>query len=491
MIGYPHPAAVERAAECAVGRVCSTLPDIDPRPHEAQGRKRKPEAVVQRLSMALCPACETLNAPEDRNCRACGAPLVMRCPACETINVRARSHCHRCQAPLHTDAATEPPVAGSAARETGAAAAGMPDTGSLPELQIELPAGEEGDTAPMPYRVGSLQQDDAAGQDMDIPELTLDGSGAHREDADRTWILPLRDAELPASRLAALRQHIAGAPAAAAPAPAPARPAPPDMPAASKPMPSRRKRDDAPDWPTLGDPQPAAPATALPSLDAAREPEPPSVSATGSKSAAAIPASRLASMLPAAAREALGPAGLAALDPAALAALQSRAPDHQRAKAERRAKVRQRQLQTQRRTLARAVDAPTDVLVLEPLVESRATICMVLEAFGFHPRIAGSAAEMLKNATRRRYAAVMLGIGTQRQEAPALCQQLLALPGLARTPVFAIGDARHHADRVRMQLAGAVETLLRPVDRGALARCLQAHGIALPRDPRLGGPPTV
>ena len=36
--------------------------------------------------MAQCPACERSNAPEDRYCRSCGTPLVMRCAACDTIN---------------------------------------------------------------------------------------------------------------------------------------------------------------------------------------------------------------------------------------------------------------------------------------------------------------------------------------------------------------------------------------------------------------------
>jgi hypothetical protein len=39
---------------------------------------------------------------------------------------------------------------------------------------------------------------------------------------------------------------------------------------------------------------------------------------------------------------------------------------------------------------------------------------------------------------------------------------------------------------VRMQLAGADQTIFRPVGRGDLARALDACGLSLPHDPRQG-----
>lgn len=464
------------------------------------GRKRRsedPNAVVQRLSMDLCPACEALNVPDSRHCRACGAPLVMRCPACETINVRTRSHCFRCQAALRPDAP----------------AAGTPDLSSpegtddprSPTPEARPGATYETDTEPMPYLVDALPATRPDAEPEREAGPTADGSRLPRpprqgdELADREWILSLRDTALPASQLAAPpRGHDrAGAPSSAMPATAPP-PVPPFPPIDELSWPALDAT--APAGPHATPPVPATPAApAAPAAPKAARIDflapgtatTPAGAQTGAGAARGGASSAGAAAPPASVREALGPQALAGPDPAILAALAAQAPDPQRAKAERRAKVRQRQLRAQRQALARGQEAPTDVLVLEPQIESRATICMVLEAFGFHPRVALASADALTMARKRRYAAVLLGIGAQRDEAPELCQQLRALPGLADTPVFAIGDARHHTDRVRMQLAGAAETLLRPVDRGALARCLQAHAIALPRDPRLGGPPTV
>lgn len=367
---------------------------MDLGPREGAGERREPEAMTQRLSMALCPVCEALNAPEDEHCRDCGAPLVMRCPRCETINVRSRRRCHRCQVPLHD----------------GDPVRSLPTAAAESVAGPRVPDSDAMDTVPMPYRVEPLPEEAAIRFDAGPAGGPWSPYAPAPDDAqaEPAGSLSLRGEGLPASR-------------------------------------------------------PAARPTAAVRLNP--------------------------STLPATAREALWSVGPAALQPPLLGAVAPHAPDPRRAKAERRAKVRQRQLRAQRGVQPDGETLPSDVLLLESHVESRATIGMVLEAFGFHPRIAASAAEALAMATRRRYAVVLLGIGPQRDETPALCQRLRALPGLAHTPVIAIGDARHHMDRVRMQLAGAAETLLRPVDRGALARCLQAHGIALPRDPRLGGPP--
>lgn len=162
---------------------------------------------------------------------------------------------------------------------------------------------------------------------------------------------------------------------------------------------------------------------------------------------------------------------------------------HQLAKAERRAKVRQRQLRTQRDQAAPTATPPVDVLLLEPDAGSRVAICGVLEEFGFRTHAVVDADEAVAMSQQRRYAAVLLGIGAPEQDTASLCHQLRRMPAFGATPVFAIGDPGRHADRVRMQLAGAQDTLMRPVTRGALAHTLNLHGVVLPRDPRVGGPP--
>lgn len=162
---------------------------------------------------------------------------------------------------------------------------------------------------------------------------------------------------------------------------------------------------------------------------------------------------------------------------------------HQQAKAERRAKVRQRQLRTQRDQAAQTAAPPVDVLLLEPDAGSRVAICGVLEDFGFRTHAVVDADEAVAMSQQRRYAAVLLGIGAPGQDTATLCHQLRRMPAFGATPLFAIGDPGRHADRVRMQLAGAQDTLMRPVTRGALAHTLNLHGVVLPHDPRVGAPP--
>jgi CheY-like chemotaxis protein len=235
-------------------------------------------------------------------------------------------------------------------------------------------------------------------------------------------------------------------------------------------------------------PTPDPAALRWPRLDPAeRPPQPPTpdlASDAGRVPPAAPPGTAAAN---AAAHADATPASIAASSAAAVAASM-----RQRAKAERRARVRQRQLRTQRDALGRAVGVPDEVLLLEPDTESRRSVCSVLEAFGFRPHVVASAREALACSLHRRYAAALLGLGhASDDDAAELCHRLRRLPPFGATPVFAIGDAGRHADRVRMQLAGAHDTLLRPVGRGALAHTLQTHGVVLPRDPRVGGPPAT
>jgi len=151
------------------------------------------------------------------------------------------------------------------------------------------------------------------------------------------------------------------------------------------------------------------------------------------------------------------------------------------AKARRRAKVRAAQLA--RRGTAR-INLP-DVLVMEPDPASRAALCAVLEGFGFRVHLAVSVAEAQALSLRRSYAAVFLGMARDAVAAAALCQQLHDGRRHGPLALVGIGDPSGHADRVRMQLAGADTMLMRPVQRGDVARALDAADVALPHDPRL------
>ena len=174
-----------------------------------------------------------------------------------------------------------------------------------------------------------------------------------------------------------------------------------------------------------------------------------------------------------------------AIATAAGAAFPPPANDPATLKANRRAKVRRAQRSHHRP----APDTPQDVLVLEPQAESRALVCSVLDGFGFRTHTAVSVAEAEGLCARQAHVAVFLGLGSDAQDAAALCRRLRDGPSRRPLAIVAMGDPKRHTDRVRMQLAGADAVMLRPVSRGDLARALDACSLALPRDPRQGAAP--
>lgn len=154
-----------------------------------------------------------------------------------------------------------------------------------------------------------------------------------------------------------------------------------------------------------------------------------------------------------------------------------------------RAEARARRRAAVRRALGRRQMAPVvrDVLVLEADAAARAQLCAVLEVFGFRPHVAVSVAEAEGLSRRRVHGLALLGVGGDPDAAAALCRRLNESVRARPAVLIAVCDRDRHADRVRMQLAGADQTLMRPVSRGDLARAVEASGMALPQDPRLPG----
>lgn len=152
-------------------------------------------------------------------------------------------------------------------------------------------------------------------------------------------------------------------------------------------------------------------------------------------------------------------------------------------RARRRAAVRRA---VNRRKGVTSVPAMRDVLVLEADPASRAELCRTLEAFGFRPHVAVSAAEAEGLSLRRAHVAAFLGIGSDcdSEDTESLCRRLHDAPRGRPVALIAIGDRRRHTDRIRMQLAGADQVLFRPVGRGDLARALDDCGLRMPDDPR-------
>lgn len=173
-------------------------------------------------------------------------------------------------------------------------------------------------------------------------------------------------------------------------------------------------------------------------------------------------------------------------DPDAPRAAAAPAEDMAARKVRRRAAVRRAQMSAQGRSAADGENAVLDVLVLEANPQARSALCQTLLLFGFRPHVAVSAAEAAGLSRRQPHVAAFLGLGSDLDpaETEALCRSLHDTRRGRPLALIAIGDRHRHADRIRMQLAGADRMLLRPVGRGDIARALDDCGLALPHDPR-------
>lgn len=155
-------------------------------------------------------------------------------------------------------------------------------------------------------------------------------------------------------------------------------------------------------------------------------------------------------------------------------------------KAEMRAAVRRARQRQLRRMMPVAAGARPEVLLLEHDPDTRTRLAAMLDQFGFSAHAVASVrdAEALVGSTR--FVAVFVGLGHQDAQAVGFCSRLREETGTIQRPmsVVAMVEEGRHADRVRMELAGADAVLFRPVDRGAVARVLEDGGVPLPRDPR-------
>jgi CheY-like chemotaxis protein len=132
--------------------------------------------------------------------------------------------------------------------------------------------------------------------------------------------------------------------------------------------------------------------------------------------------------------------------------------------------------------------ADSEVLVVDPDPGSRAQLCSVLGAFGFDVLAVGDATAVPFLAASRDFAAAFVDIDTSAVDGGDgidLCKQFRGEAQRAGTMVLVLVVAQlRPVDRVRAELAGCDETILRPVTRGIVARVLDARGIVLPSDAR-------
>ena len=158
-------------------------------------------------------------------------------------------------------------------------------------------------------------------------------------------------------------------------------------------------------------------------------------------------------------------------------------------KAERRAAVRRSR---KRGTPAAANPAVSEVLVFDAHEGERDRLSTLLRSFGFGVHAVDSAAKAAALSASRNLVAAFVDIALDAADGGAgidLCKQIRAT-GAQRagveTLLVLVRAPLHPIDRVLAELAGCVETILKPVTRGSVAGVLDARGIALPIDPRQG-----
>jgi len=166
----------------------------------------------------------------------------------------------------------------------------------------------------------------------------------------------------------------------------------------------------------------------------------------------------------------------------------SAAPSAVRAKAERRAAVRRSRLRG--KSAASAASTASEVLVFDAHEGEREHLCRLLRDFGFRVSAAGRADEAAALAESHNFTAAFVDIVLDAADGGAgldLCQRVLAAGrrrGGTDTLLVLTAARLRPMDRVRAELAGCEETLLKPATRGSVAGVLDSRGIALPTDRR-------
>ena len=158
-------------------------------------------------------------------------------------------------------------------------------------------------------------------------------------------------------------------------------------------------------------------------------------------------------------------------------------------KATQRAEVRRRRLRRPSGTGGAARITP-EVLVLDANDTSRDSLCHLLRAFGFGVHAMSDPAEASALAASRVLVAIFVDMALMTAnggDGIELCSQIREIRQRrdAGASVLVLLAARlRPIDRVRAELAGCDEVILKPVSRGVVARALDARGILLPSDER-------
>ena len=155
----------------------------------------------------------------------------------------------------------------------------------------------------------------------------------------------------------------------------------------------------------------------------------------------------------------------------------------------RRAAVRHARLSAHSVTPGSAAEPPK-MLVLDADVAARSLLCELLRGFGFEVYPVPDTARACALVGTRPFAAVFADVALDAADDGAgieLCRKVRQ-DGVSRggdgALLVLVASRLSPVDRVRADLAGCAEAILKPVTRSSVARVLDTHGIALPADAR-------
>jgi CheY-like chemotaxis protein len=166
------------------------------------------------------------------------------------------------------------------------------------------------------------------------------------------------------------------------------------------------------------------------------------------------------------------------------------APLRAKVKSARRAAVRSKRMAGASRQDRGAATEP-GVLVVDVDRMARQQLCALLLAFGFDVQAQESPSKASAIVETDELAAVFLDVALDGADGGAgieLCRRLRSAKrqqGAGGRPLMVlVAEKLHPVDRVRADLAGFDEVIVKPVTRSNVARALDLHGIAIPLDDR-------
>lgn len=151
-----------------------------------------------------------------------------------------------------------------------------------------------------------------------------------------------------------------------------------------------------------------------------------------------------------------------------------------------RGAVRRARLQN----VAAQLSTAPEILVLDRDAGARYELCALLQAFGFQVQATADTAEAAALAASGRFAAAFVDVALDAADGGTgieLCRRVRESnqrQGGAGTLLVLVAAQLRPLDRVRADLAGCDEAIVKPVSRGSVAKVLDERGIPLPSDAR-------